>query len=159
VLDVDGVLTDGRVVYAGELEISSFHVRDGAALAWLRGGPVRVAWISGRGCEATERRARELDVSELHLHVREKGPCLEALQARLGVSRDETVAMGDDLADLSLAVRAGFFAAPADACAAVRERADLVTRARGGQGAVRELVELLLTAQGRWRAILDAAAR
>lgn len=149
-LDVDGVLTDGRVTYVGEHESQSFWVQDGQGLVWLRKAGVRLAWISGRGCEATERRARELGVDELHLRSGPKDQVLGEVQARLGVAPAETAAMGDDLPDLGLAERAGFFAAPANARSEVRARADLVTRASGGAGAVRELVEHILRAQGRW---------
>src|SRR5688572_10324909 len=84
VLDVDGVLTDGRVVYAGAEEVQSFHVHDGAAIVWLLRAGLQMAWITGRGSKATETRARELGVVELHQRAGPKQAVLEALQARLG---------------------------------------------------------------------------
>lgn len=147
-LDVDGVLTDGRVVYGEDGELQAFDVKDGLGLTWLRERDVGVAWISGRGCGATRRRARELGVRELHLGVGRKDAVLAEIQERLGIPREATAAMGDDLPDLALAGRAALFCAPADAVAAVRERAQLVTEARGGRGAVRELCEHLLRARG-----------
>jgi 3-deoxy-D-manno-octulosonate 8-phosphate phosphatase (KDO 8-P phosphatase) len=160
VLDVDGCLTDGRIVYGAEDEVQRFHVHDGAALRWLSREGVRIAWITGRGCKATERRADELEIDRL-LFVRgtSKRGVLERLQAGFEIGPEETVAMGDDLPDLALAARAGFFAVPADGRPEVRERADLVTVARGGEGAVRELAEHVLRAKGRWQAIVDAASR
>ena len=161
-LDVDGVLTDGRIVYGqhGPIdERQAFHVQDGIAIGWLRASGIVVAWISGRGCAGTEHRARELAVEELHLRVASKRATLREIQERLGIGSDETVAMGDDLPDLGLRAEAAFFAAPANAVVEVKERAHLVTRAGGGAGAVRELAERVLRARGLWRAIVDAAER
>ena len=152
-LDVDGVLTDGAVVYVGGEELQRFSVYDGQGLVWLVREGIEIAWISGRGSRATQARARELGVRELHLQVAKKDEALAEIQERLGITVAETAAMGDDLADLALAARAGFFAAPANARAELRARADLVTRARGGEGAVRELAEAILRARGAWRAL------
>lgn len=148
VLDVDGVLTDGRVVYVGEEELQAFDVQDGYGLARLRRAGVRLAWITGRGCRATERRAGELGVEELHQRSGPKDRVLQEVQERLGIAVEETLAMGDDLPDLLLAERAGLFAAPANARPEVRARADVLTRASGGRGAVRELCERVLDAMG-----------
>jgi len=156
VLDVDGVLTDGRVIYAGAEEEQHFDVRDGQGLVWLRRAEVEVAWISGRGCAATERRAQELD-ARLYGGSGTKRERLAALQSELGIDPEYTVAMGDDLPDLGLAARAGLFCAPADARHEVRARAGLVTRAPGGRGAVRELCEAILAAKELWRGIGDGA--
>jgi 3-deoxy-D-manno-octulosonate 8-phosphate phosphatase (KDO 8-P phosphatase) len=149
-LDVDGTLTDGRVTYVGEHESQSFDVHDGQGLTWLARAEVQVAWITGRGCEATERRAAELGVRELHLGASPKVEVLRKVQERLGIPPEETAAMGDDLPDLGLRERAAFFAAPANARPEVREVADLVARARGGEGAVRELAEAILRAKDLW---------
>ena len=153
-LDVDGVLTDGRVVYLGDQEVQAFDVQDGAGIVWLQGEGVRVAWISGRGSQATWKRARELGVDEVHVKVKDKRQALEAVLARLRMPREAALAMGDDLPDLALARAAGFFVAPANARAEVRARADVVTAASGGRGAVRELAEALLRARGAWDAVL-----
>ena len=147
-LDVDGVLTDGSIVYDAERELQRFHVHDGAGLRWLVEAGVELAWISGRGCDATRRRAEELGVKELHLRSGPKDAVLADVQSRLGVDPSETLAMGDDWPDLALASRAGFFACPADARPEVRARADWVTRAEGGHGAVRELADEILKAKG-----------
>lgn len=149
VFDVDGVLTDGRVIYAEGLELQSFDVKDGLGIAQLLRAGLEVAWISGRGCSATRARAAELGVRELHLCADEKGAVLAELQVRLCVEPDATVSMGDDLPDLALAARSALFAAPADAHADVRARADWVSSACGGRGAVRELSDAVLRARGR----------
>ncbi len=159
VLDVDGTLTDGRVTYVGDEELQSFCVRDGQGLVWLARAGVELAWITGRGCRATERRAAELGVDELHMRAGPKAEVLAGVQARLDVAPDETIAMGDDVPDLALATRAAVFVAPADACAEVRERAHLVTSARAGNGAVRELVETILRAKAVWDDVVTRHTR
>jgi 3-deoxy-D-manno-octulosonate 8-phosphate phosphatase (KDO 8-P phosphatase) len=162
VLDVDGVLTDGRVVYGPggvDDELMHFHVRDGLGLVWLKQAGFHLAWITGRGCSATRARAKELGIGDYVERVPDKRAALLEVQERRGVGRDETLVMGDDLPDLPMRGACGLFAAPADACEEVRSRADLVMHARGGRGAVRELSELLLRARGRWQGIVDAALR
>lgn len=161
-LDVDGVMTDGRVVYGPEgraAELQYFHVQDGIAIEWLRQHGIHVAWISGRGSRTTELRAAELGVSELHLRVKDKRAVLEDVQRRLGVGTDETLVMGDDLPDLAQHSSCALFVAPANAVREVRRHAALVTRAAGGAGAVRELVEALLEARGEWRALVARSLR
>ena len=155
-------LTDGSIVYgsAGPADqIQRFNVQDGIALVWLAEAGLKIALISGRGCKANIQRARELRIDEVHEKVAAKDEVLRGIQTRFSISVAETAAMGDDLPDLALRAAAGFFAAPANAVAEVKARADLVTRASGGAGAVRELGEALLRAKGRWQAILDAALR
>jgi 3-deoxy-D-manno-octulosonate 8-phosphate phosphatase (KDO 8-P phosphatase) len=155
VLDVDGVLTDGRITYTADgVEVKSFHVRDGSALAfWQRPGGL-VAIISGRSSRAVDVRAAELGIG---LVVQGAGDKLAALRGVLdatGVRSDEACAVGDDLPDLPVLRACGLAVAVADACPEVRAAADHVTHAPGGRGAVREVVELLLRAQGRWDALV-----
>jgi len=116
-------------------------------------------WISGRGSRATEARAKELGVSELHTRVKDKRLCLEDVQRRRSVDADETIVMGDDLPDLALLGACGLFAAPRNAVAEVRKRAGLVTRAAGGAGAVRELAQRILEARGVWSALVARSVR
>ena len=156
--DVDGTLTDGRVVYVGDDELQNFCVHDGQGLVWLRKEGVQLTWITGRGCEATSRRAKELGVAELVLRSGPKDELLAEIQTRLGIPPEETLAMGDDLPDLGLARRAAFFAAPANARVEVRERADLVPSRAGGDGAARELCEHVLAARGTWASKVDGYA-
>ena len=162
VLDVDGVLTDGRVTYVGTTPIAeqqTFYVQDGIAFAWLREAGLRIAWITGRGSSVTEHRARELGVDALVMHAVDKRGELERLQKRWRIAPGETAAMGDDLPDLALVDRCTVFVAPRDAVPEVRARADIVTKAGGGRGAVRELAVRLLEAKGLWRACVDRALR
>ena len=158
-LDVDGTLTDGRVVYVGGEEAQAFDVRDGQGLAWLVRAGLTLVWITGRGSRPTERRAQELGVARYVPRCRDKGAALEEIQRELAIGPEETIAVGDDLPDLALGRRAALLVAPADAAAEVRARAGLVTRAAGGRGAVREFCEHLLRARGDWDAVLEAAAR
>ncbi|MBJ75771.1 MAG: hypothetical protein CMJ98_02015 [Planctomycetes bacterium] len=149
VFDVDGVLTDGRVAYLGEEELQTFDVKDGQGLAWLSQASIELAWITGRGCRATELRAAEFGV-HLHMHSGPKQERLESVQEELGIGPEQTLAMGDDLADLALASRAQVFCCPADARPQVRAAAHLVCTQGGGRGAVREVCEALLAAKGSW---------
>ena len=105
---------------------------------------------------AAAKRAEELGIRELHLAAGPKAEVLREIQERLSIGVDQTASMGDDLPDLGLAARSVFFAAPANARPEVRAAADLITLAAGGAGAVRELVEAILGAQGRWPGIADA---
>jgi 3-deoxy-D-manno-octulosonate 8-phosphate phosphatase (KDO 8-P phosphatase) len=163
VLDVDGVLTDGRIAYAagpaGLLEVQVFDVQDGISLRWLQQAGMRIAWITGRGCAVTEHRARELEIDALEMHVVSKRAALTKLQERFGIGVEDTVAMGDDFPDFGLRARAALFVAPANARVEIKAVSDLVTSRAGGDGAVRELAEILLAARGRWQSVIDAAAQ
>jgi 3-deoxy-D-manno-octulosonate 8-phosphate phosphatase (KDO 8-P phosphatase) len=162
VLDVDGVLTDGRIVYGPggrAQELQSYHVQDDIAIEWLRAHGLVVVWITGRGSAATQQRARELGASELHMRVKDKRACLEDVQRRLSIGAHETLVMGDDLPDLALLGACALFAAPRNAVPEVRARAALVTRAGGGQGAVRELARAILVARGDWNALVARSVR
>jgi 3-deoxy-D-manno-octulosonate 8-phosphate phosphatase (KDO 8-P phosphatase) len=154
-LDVDGVLTDGTLlVHPDGSESKRFHIKDGAGLVWAQTTGLTIGWLSSRPSLVTERRATELGVKVL---VQSRQPKLKSYEQilRKQCLKDEHVAyMGDDLLDLPVLARAGISAAPADAVADVRDRVDLVTAAPGGCGAVREVVEWLLQAQGRWQAIV-----
>jgi 3-deoxy-D-manno-octulosonate 8-phosphate phosphatase (KDO 8-P phosphatase) len=154
-LDVDGVLTDGRlhVGVDGEL-FKSFHVRDGLAVRLAQAAGLRVGILSARSSEIVARRAAEVGITEIVQGEEDKGAAFEALRARLGLEPAAIAFVGDDLQDLAALGRAGLSAAPADAVEAVRSAVDYVTGARGGDGCVRELVERLLTARGAWPAVL-----
>lgn len=150
-LDVDGVLTDGSILLDDQgHETKRFFVRDGTALrAWQRAGGV-VAIITGRGGRAVERRARELGIDLVRTSVDRKGPVFESLLEELGMTAEEAAMVGDDLPDLPVLERCGYPVAVRDAVAEVRAAARFVTEQPGGRGAVREVVETLLEAQGVW---------
>ncbi|HEV8307850.1 MAG TPA: HAD hydrolase family protein [Methylomirabilota bacterium] len=151
ILDVDGVLTDGRVYYGPDgAEWKSFDVHDGLALARAAAAEFPVAVISSRNSEAVARRCAELGIREVHQGVGDKLAVYEGVRRRHGCTDAEVACMGDDLADLPLLRRAGLALAPADAVADVRRVADWVSRAGGGRGAVREVLESLLRARGMW---------
>lgn len=155
VLDVDGVLTDGRIVYtdAGE-EIKAFHVRDGSGMKlWTREGK-KAAIISGRRSKIVERRASELDVAKVIQGADDKKMALVQLLKTLDVQADRVCAIGDDIVDVPVLRACGVAVAVADACGEAKEEADFVTEAQGGHGAVREVIEWILRAQGRWEAIV-----
>jgi 3-deoxy-D-manno-octulosonate 8-phosphate phosphatase (KDO 8-P phosphatase) len=155
VMDVDGVLTDGRIVYSdrGE-ELKAFHVRDGSGIKlWLRQGK-RAALLTGRKSPIVERRAAELGISAVIQGADDKLPAFEALLRDQGVTAAQTAYVGDDLPDVPALLRSGLAAAVADACAEARAAAHYVAQAPGGQGAVREVIELVLRHQGRWQEIV-----
>ena len=153
-LDVDGVLTDGSiVVFADGNEARSFHSRDGLAVKLGQIAGLRFAVISGRTSAAVERRARELGLREIHQGVGDKVACLREIALRLGITVLETCFVGDDLVDLPALLASGLSAAPADADEGVRDLVHLVTDAPGGRGAVREVIEFVLRAQGAWERV------
>ena len=144
-LDVDGVLTDGKI-YLGEHgeELKSFHVRDGSALVRGQEAGLKVALISGRTAGSVERRARELGISEVYQGISDKLPIIEELMERYSCGEEETAYVGDDHPDIPIFQRVGLAIAVADAHPAVAKAADYQTARRGGEGAVMEVVELIL---------------
>ena len=156
VLDVDGVLTDGGIVLDDHgTETKRFSVRDGHGLRmWARAGHAS-AILTSRRSTVVELRARDLGIDHVIQGATQKLPAYEQLLADLGVKADNVCYVGDDLVDLPLVRRAGFGVAVADACAELLDAAQYVTTARGGYGAVREVTELILKAQGHWDGLLE----
>ena len=149
VLDVDGVLTDGRLLYGERGEIGkSFHVRDGHGIRVLQNAGVAVAVISGRRSMAVQRRCCELGIRHLSQGVGDKGAALEALLGALGVEARHCICVGDDEPDVPMLRRAGLAVAVADAHASALAVAHRRTRLPGGAGAVREVCDWLLAARG-----------
>jgi 3-deoxy-D-manno-octulosonate 8-phosphate phosphatase (KDO 8-P phosphatase) len=147
VLDVDGVLTDGRLfISATGEEFKVFHVRDGSGLVALQRAGVTVAIISGRDSEAVVRRAGELGIRHLRQGVVDKASELAALMRELGATPEQTACVGDDTPDLPMLEAAGLAIAVADAHPALRASAHWVTPSPGGRGAVRDVCDLLLSA-------------
>ena len=152
--DVDGVLTDGSVYIGGEDEVKKFNIQDGFGLVLLRREGLKVGWISSRPSKATAARALELKIDFLE---QTKGPKVEAVERLLsdaGLDWSQVCYMGDDLVDLGVLKRAGIGVAVANAVAEAKVVADFVTRNSGGKGAVREVVELILKAQGKWESVV-----
>ena len=153
VLDVDGVLTDGSLIYSADGEDRKrFSARDGLAIRLLLRAGIQVGVISGRSSEAVITRCSELGLGAEFIVVgsSDKPADLDRMEELLQISDFEVAAMGDDLPDLPLLARAGFAACPTDAAPEVIATCDLVCGAEGGRGAVREFAEVVLKGQGRW---------
>ena len=157
--DVDGVMTDGSVFMGPGGEFKQYNVPDGLGLLLLRQNGVQVGWISARPSPATLVRARDLKIDHVLQPTEGKVPAAEALLRKLGLKWTEVAYVGDDVLDLGMLKRAGAAFAPANAVPEARARAHHVTRARGGQGAVREIAERILKAQGKWKAIIESHER
>jgi 3-deoxy-D-manno-octulosonate 8-phosphate phosphatase (KDO 8-P phosphatase) len=155
VLDVDGVLTDGAII-VNDLGIESkhFHVKDGAGIAFWRKSGKKVAILSGRSAVCVDVRAIELGISPVIQGAADKrGPILSLIQ-ELGLTPRQVCAMGDDVADLRMLGVVGLSACPSDASPEVIESVDYVARKPGGQGAVREVIELILQQQNLWDEVI-----
>ena len=156
VIDVDGVLTDGRIVYAdyGD-ELKFFDVQDGAGLVfWNRVG-LKSAVITARKSRLVKRRAKELRVDFLAQGRLEKVPAYEEMLTQLGVRDEQVCVIGDDLMELPLLRRAGLAVAVPNAVEEVKRASAYVTRRSGGHGAVREVIELILKSKGLWDKVLE----
>ncbi|CAO0822936.1 3-deoxy-D-manno-octulosonate 8-phosphate phosphatase KdsC [Desulfarculales bacterium] len=154
VLDVDGVLTDGRVVYDDQgREIKFFDVKDGHGLKLLQRAGVEVAWLSGRGSQANRVRAQELGVERLVEQCKVKLPALTELMAACGVTPEQVAYMGDDLIDLPAMRAVGLALAPADAQPEAKAAAHWVCTRPSGRGAVRQVCELILKISGAWEQV------
>ena len=152
ITDVDGVMTDGRIEYSSAgTELKRFHVHDGLGIRlWLRSG-FRFAIITSRSSEMVARRAEELGIEDVVQDCPEKRQAAQDLMQRWGCDAKQLCYIGDDLPDLPVMKSGiGLSAAPSDATVDARAAADWVLRCRGGEGALRELIERLLRAKGRW---------
>ena len=158
-LDVDGVLTDGRLHYGarGE-ELKVFHVRDGLALKLARKAGLKVGLLSGRRTEAVLRRANELDLDEVLLGQGDKDRAFESFLQDHGTQASKVAYIGDDLPDLAVLRLCGLSFAPRDAAAEVLEVVTRVLEREGGQGAAREMIECLLKARGEWERLVELAS-
>ena len=150
VFDVDGVFTDGSLYYgAGGEELKVFDVQDGQGVKRLLKAGLAAAVISGRASDAVTRRMQDLGISHVFQGDEDKLPILERLLKKLDITPEQTAHVGDDLPDLPLLQRVGFGVAVANALPRVKQAAHHVTAAHGGRGAVREVCELILEAQGK----------
>ncbi|MST00748.1 MAG: hypothetical protein EXS29_05500 [Pedosphaera sp.] len=153
--DVDGVLTDASIFIGPRDEFKRFNILDGLGLRMLQHEGIRVGWVSRRVSVATTRRAKELKVDFLSQHNTAcKVEAVEAILKKTGLAWDEICFVGDDVVDLGALRRVGVAVAVANAITEVKAVAHYVTRQRGGEGAVREVAELILRAQGRWERII-----
>jgi 3-deoxy-D-manno-octulosonate 8-phosphate phosphatase (KDO 8-P phosphatase) len=159
VFDVDGVLTDGSlyVDFRGGERVKRFHVKDGLGISLLARAGLKVGLVSGRKSDAVAHRVSELglDPRLVRQGTEDKVAVVQELAHQAGLREDEVAYMGDDLPDLAVLRRVGFPMAPADAAPEVREVAELVTKARGGEGCAREAAEKILKTQERWTGLVE----
>ncbi|WP_026939327.1 KdsC family phosphatase [Holophaga foetida] len=154
--DVDGVLTDGSLHFGLEIgHTKSFNVRDGAAIKWLQGCQIPVAFISGLDSPATRKRAEGLKVEDCFAGHLAKLPILEQLCAKYALRPDQVAHLGDDLPDLPLLSRVGLACCPADAAQEILEACHYVVPVPGGRGVLRSVAELILKAQGSWDRVVS----
>jgi 3-deoxy-D-manno-octulosonate 8-phosphate phosphatase (KDO 8-P phosphatase) len=154
--DVDGVLTDGSIFIDGEREFKRFNIRDGLGLVLARRAGLKIGWVSARPSAATKLRADEL---KIHFLVQQndrtsKTAAIEKLLAQEKMNWNEVCFVGDDIVDLGPLQRAGLAVVVADGVAEAKAAAHLVTHAAGGHGAVREVIEMILRAQGKWNSFV-----
>jgi 3-deoxy-D-manno-octulosonate 8-phosphate phosphatase (KDO 8-P phosphatase) len=156
-LDVDGVMTDGRILlHPDGSESKQFHIRDGIGIVSAQRAGLLTGLLSARTSGATAQRAAQLSIPIVSQGVPSKLRAYETILSERGLADHEIAFMGDDLLDVPVLLRAGLSAAPADAVPDVRSRVDWVSQAPGGCGAVREFVELILRLQGKWSAVVDS---
>ncbi len=156
ILDIDGVLTNGGVVYGEDnIEVKEFCVKDGQGIAFARRAGIEVAFVTFRESKPVTRRAQDLGVLEVHQGITRKKECVQAIAQKYGIKPEEVAYVGDDLVDVPPMRWVGFPVAVCDAAQEVKEIASYVTEAPGGKGAVREVTELILKAQGVWDEILE----
>lgn len=155
ILDVDGVLTDGRIIFgSNSLEIKSFDVRDGHGIKLAQRRGLQFALVTGRTSDIVPRRAQDLGIAHVFQQIRDKRPVLKELCTNLSLDADEIAVIGDDVVDIPLFRKAGFSFTVPEAPLEVRREADYVTHHSGGRGAVREMIEVILKVQGKWERAL-----
>jgi len=155
-LDVDGVLTDGRIIYDSRgHDMKFFDVHDGMGVHLLKKAGVPAILITAKGSRAIKPRARDMQVDAVYENISPKTAVLDKILAKYKVSSDEVCFVGDDLVDLCLMKRVGFPVAVFNACADIKQAASYITLREGGRGAVREVAELILKAKGKWREMVE----
>ncbi len=153
--DIDGVLTDGRLLYLDGRLCRSFNIKDGVAFSLLKLAGIKIAVMSGKSCEETKKRFRGLGVDYYCDGVNDKLAALKEIISEAGIEWDEVCYIGDDIPDLPVMKKVGFSVAPSDACNDAKSIAEYVCEKNGGKGALREVAEVLLTEKGIWKEILQ----
>jgi 3-deoxy-D-manno-octulosonate 8-phosphate phosphatase (KDO 8-P phosphatase) len=153
--DVDGVLTDGKILmHADGSESKQFDIKDGSAIVWAMRLGIQVGFLSARSSAATSQRAAQLGITLVHQGVASKLETYDLIADSLMLDDAHIAYMGDDILDLPVLARVGLATAPADAAEDVRRRVHWVSAARGGDGAARSVIELILRAQGKWDSLV-----
>ena len=159
ILDVDGVMTDGRIVIDDNgVESRNFDIKDGMGVVVMMMSGVEVAIITSKKSGAVRHRAEELKIKRFHEGIKKKTEPYEEMLKEMGITDAQVAYVGDDLVDLSMMKRVGLPIAVGDAVEDVKNHAAYVTKARGGYGAVREVAEMILKAQDKWDKILSKIA-
>ena len=154
ILDVDGVMTDGGIIMDCEgRELKKFNVRDGHGIKILQRYGIKVAILTGRQSKVVEYRAKDLEIKDVYQGAFNKKEVFEKILKKHKLKARETAFMGDDIVDIPVLKRVGFSAAVADAMDVVKKPVDYITKKRGGKGAVREVCEMILKAQGKWQEV------
>ena len=159
-IDVDGVMTDGRIYYVprpegGMFETKTFHSRDGIGIRYARDAGIKVGIISGRGSDTVRYRAAELKLDFIEENSLKKIPPYKRILEAAGVKDDEVCYVGDDLVDLPILKRVGFAVCVQNGHSMLRRHVHYVTKAPGGLGAIRETIEVILEAQGKWKPVMQ----
>ena len=156
ILDVDGVMTDGKIIMDSEgRELKNFNVRDGHGLVMIQRYGIQVAILTGRNSDVVEHRARDLNIKEVYQGALNKKAVFEQILKKNNLLPVNTAFMGDDIVDIPVLKQVGFSVAVADAADVVKKCVNYVTKNNGGQGAVREICELILEAQEKWPLIAE----
>lgn len=154
IMDVDGVMTDGRIIMDDEgREIKNFNVRDGHGLKLIQRYGIKVAILTGRQSKVVEHRAKDLEIKDVYQKVYNKKEVFDKILKKHKLSANDAAFIGDDIVDIPVLRRVGFSVAVADAADVVKKSVDYVTKNRGGHGAIREVCEMILQAQDKWREI------
>jgi 3-deoxy-D-manno-octulosonate 8-phosphate phosphatase (KDO 8-P phosphatase) len=156
--DVDGVMTDGSVMVGPGLELKRYDIQDGLGIVMLRNTGIKSGWVSARPSEATKVRAADLKIDFLAEPTEGKVAAVEQILVTAGLEWAEVCFVGDDVVDIGVFRKAGLAVAVANARPEAKAAAHYVTHAAGGHGAVREIIEKILKAQGKWSGILDRFA-
>jgi 3-deoxy-D-manno-octulosonate 8-phosphate phosphatase (KDO 8-P phosphatase) len=156
--DVDGVLTDGTVYMGGGVETKRFHIRDGLGLKFLQRHGIKVGWVSRRPSTATQQRADDLKIDFLVQHSGGKIEGVEGILRQTGMNWADVCYVGDDVVDVGVLDKVGLAVAVGDGVDEAKAAADYVTKAHGGNGAIREIVEMILKAQKKWKLVVSEYA-
>lgn len=157
--DVDGVMTDGTVIMGQGVELKQYDIQDGLGIVMLRHNGIKTGWVSARPSTATEVRAADLKIDFLAQPKHGKIEAVEQIIAQCGLTWADACFVGDDVIDIGVFRKVGLAVAVANARPVAKAEAHVVTRARGGHGAVREIIEKILQAQGKWKSTVAAFAK
>lgn len=156
ILDVDGTLTDGKIYYndQGE-EIKAFNVKDGMGIGQAIKNGINIAIITGRNSKIVERRAKELGIKYIYQGIKNKIECLDEILEELKIKEENVMYIGDDINDIEILNSVKYRACPYDAVEEVKSVCEIISKYKGGEGAVRDIIEVVLKKQGKWRKSID----